>query len=219
MSDARLPDIAWVDGANNPWGVPILDVRPVTQNMLSTSRDPKSAANAVSFAREDGAVFRDAPPAVSRPIGAGLRYRTTGPLVDGVLFSPTQMEHKWALFYRERRIFVVRSWSRQVKLVADVVPRAGHIDVTTLHGALADAEEDPEWTVRAFDYLIRSHALHTTYPAPLPDGLEANPGAVAMWCMSLFGKMAHYATPHRLHIKIPDNALQTWLPAASPPGG
>ncbi len=210
MSDARLPDIAWVDGANNPWGVPILDVRPVTQNMTSTSRDPRSAENAVSFAREAGASFRGVEPAVSRPIGAGLRYRIAGPLSDGALFCPTQMEHKWALFYEGHRIVVVRSWRRQVQLVADVVPRAGHIDVTTLHGALADAEEDPEWTVRAFDYLMRSHALDTPYPVPLPDGMEANPGAVAMWCMSLFGKKALYATPHRLHIKIPDNPLQTW---------
>ena len=37
-----LPEVAWVGADANPWYVPILDVRPVTLTMMSTSKDRKS---------------------------------------------------------------------------------------------------------------------------------------------------------------------------------
>lgn len=217
MTDARRPDIEWLDGPRSPWGVPVLDVRPVTSKVHSSPREPQSGAVIASFAREDGASFHDLFSSEGRPIGAGLRYRTHGPLTDGILFCPTQVEHKWALYYRDHRILVVRSARRHLHLVADVVPRDGHVNITTLHGSLLDPEEDPDWTVRAFDYLIRSHALDTPYPVPLPDGVERSPAGAAMWCATFFGNLAHFATPHRLHVGAPDRPLHTWLPGDPPP--
>lgn len=216
MSDARRPDIEWLDGPSSPWGVPVLDVRPVTQRAHATPRETQSAAQIAAFARESGASFQGITPPDGRPIGAGLRYRTTGVLADGVLFCPTQIEHKWALYYRDHRIIVVRSARRHVELVADVVQRDSHVNITTLHGTLVDPEEDAEWTVRAFDYLIRSHALDTPYPVPLPEGIESSPAGAAMWCTTFFGNMAHFATPHRLHVGVPDKPLHTWLPEIPP---
>src|SRR5262249_15916758 len=45
----ELLQVRWLAPADNPWGVPVLDVRPVTLGMLSTSRDQQCALNAMSF--------------------------------------------------------------------------------------------------------------------------------------------------------------------------
>jgi hypothetical protein len=45
------PEIPWIEAAETPWGVPVLDVRAVTQNMISTSADPQCAANAIPLAK------------------------------------------------------------------------------------------------------------------------------------------------------------------------
>lgn len=50
----KTSEIPRIRAEANPWGVALLDVRPVTHGMLSTSRDPKNAANAVSFGKDDG---------------------------------------------------------------------------------------------------------------------------------------------------------------------
>src|SRR5262249_3751127 len=47
------------------------------------------------------------------------------------------------------------------------------------------------------------------YPAPLPVGMEADPKAAAMWCMSLFGNRALIATPYRFDRHDPDRLLRT----------
>ncbi len=204
-----LPEVPWLGADQNPWGVPVLDVRPVTLGMLSTSRDPQCAANAVSFGNEDGTCFRGARPPVARAIPSGLRFRIDRVLADGVLFNPGAMEHKWALYYHGGQILCVRSWQRQVQLVADVRVEGGWACIATIRGAFGDRDEDPAFTERALDYLLRSHALSLVYPAPLPGGLEQDPGAAALWCMSGFGSLAHAATPHPVPGGPPEEPLRT----------
>src|SRR5205823_4917728 len=103
-------------------------------------------------------------------------------LADGVLFIPEAMEHKWALYHHRGQILCVRSWRRQVQAVADVRPEGDHVFVTAIHGVLATEDEEPAFTARVLDYLIRSHALDLVYPAPLPAAVAADPQAAGLWC-------------------------------------
>src|SRR5215472_8148348 len=116
---AEFPEIRWIEPADNPWGVRLLDVRPVTEGMISTSSDPECAANALSFLRDDGSGFTGMEPNSSRMVSASLRYRIDETLADGALFIPRCMEHKWAVFYRNNRILVVRSWTRELFVTAE----------------------------------------------------------------------------------------------------
>jgi len=202
-------DISWVEAADSPWGVRMLDVRPVTQTMLSTSSDPQCAANAVSFGQDDGTGFIGKEPPVTRSVAANLRFPIDRLLAEGVLFFPREMEQKWALFYHRREIICVRSWLRQVQAIARVEEYQDHVDVTAVRGTLGAEDEDPELTVRLLDYLLRSHALDTVYPTPLPVGMEKEPRAAAMWCMSMFGNRALFATPHQVVWRDPDKPLRT----------
>jgi hypothetical protein len=55
--EPRTSRVRWIEANENPWGVPILDVRPMTLTTTSTSKDPTCAANVLSFGADDGAGF------------------------------------------------------------------------------------------------------------------------------------------------------------------
>jgi hypothetical protein len=204
---AQLPEIPWIAEDANPWGVPLLDLRPVALGMLSTSKDKECAINAMSFGQDDGLGFDGVEPEVSDTVPASLRFRIDGMLADGALFIPSEMEHKWALYYHRSQVLCIRSWTRAVAAVADVRATGDHVEITAIRGALVG--DDPALMPRVLDFLLRSHALGQVYPAPLPTGLEAQPQTAALWCFSLFGNLAHFATPHELPFSVPEKPLRT----------
>jgi hypothetical protein len=177
--------------------------------MLSTSRDPSCAENATSFGGDDGTGFIGQAPESTREISAGLRYPTDRVLADGVLFTPSAMEHKWALFKHGRDLICVRSWTRQVQLVAEIDVHEGTAHLGRVRGTFSDDHEPPELTVRWLDYLIRSHALNTPYPISLPPGAEKDPRSAALWCMSVFGNKAWFATHEPFAWAPPRTPLRT----------
>jgi Ankyrin repeats (3 copies) len=192
----RASEVHWLDAANNPWGVPVLDVRPVAQSMLATSSDRECAENAVSFMQDDGTTFIGLEPTVERTVVAGMSYPIDGRLADGALFIPTEMEHKWAIYFHRGQMIFIRSWLHQVRVVAQTQVHGDSIEVTTLRGAFVSDNEEPPFTIRVLDFLLRTHALNTEFPAPLPKIITENPAKAAAWCFSAFGERAHFATPH-----------------------
>ncbi len=185
-----LPELRWIDADKNPWGVRILDVTPITREVVSTSQDPQMAANAASFSNEDGLIFVGQPLVSCRSIDADLRYRVDGGIYDGVLFNPAQMEHKWALYFHGGRVICVRSWTRQVRLVADTRLEGDSIVIHQIHGAVFADHEPAPFTIRALDFLIASHSMQLLWPAPLPPGAPAGDREAALWVMSCFGSLA-----------------------------
>ncbi|HLH53338.1 MAG TPA: ankyrin repeat domain-containing protein [Verrucomicrobiae bacterium] len=206
---AAIPEVSWIPADKNAFNVRILDVRPVTQTVLATSRDPKCAANAVSYGQEDGGVFAKDQPESSRSVAANLSYRIDRLLAPGVLFAPHTMEHKWALFYHDGRILCVQSWLRKVAASARVECSDGLARITSIQGAFVSDSEEDDFSVRTMDYLVRSHALRVVFPAPFPPKLETEPRQAAMWCMSVFGSMALCATPHRFEAPMSERPLRT----------
>jgi hypothetical protein len=208
MNDSEY-DFRWLRPPESPWPIPVLDVRPFTLSVTSTSTDFDAARNAVSFSADDGTGFVGQALPTPRTIPCGLTYKVDPVLADGVLFVPSAMEHKWALFYHLGTILFVRSWRRKVVLTADVVASAGQVELTQLNGAAMSPDEDPEFTRAAADFILRTHALEEIYPAPLP----ADPGedlqSAALLAFSLFGNFAHYATHHRFTAIRPTRPLRT----------
>lgn len=190
----QIPEVGWVEATANPWRIRVLDVRPVTQHMVSTSGNPQCAVNAVSYALDSGASFIGAETPVQRRITTSLPYRIDGPLQGGALFRPSAMEHKWAIFYQFDQIFFVRSWQRKVYVIAETKEHGAYMEVRSIQGTFLARQEPPDFSSRVLDYLIRSHALGLTSPAPLLPGLEGDPQKAALWCFSAYGKMAQFAS-------------------------
>lgn len=204
---SELPPIGWIEPASNPWGVRLLDVRPVTQGMLSTSSDPQCAANAVSFGQDDGSSFAGMEPNSARTVNVNLRYRVAGTLAEGPLFAPACMEHKWAIFYRGGKILFVRSWTRELFAVAEGKMHSDQIELTAVQGDLVAENEEAEFKTRVVDYILRSHALNLVYPAPLLPEFEQDPDRAALWCFHCFGDRTLYATPDVVPYEMPEQLL------------
>lgn len=204
----QRPPVQWVPADKNPWKVPILDVRPFTQTMLSTSQDPEAAKNAVSYGNEDGRSFLDQELPVARSVPASLTYRRDRLFADGVLFKPTEMEHKWAIYHHDGEILFVRSWQRKVFVAAQVEQDGDVVTIGSIHGAFYSDQEPPEFTLRCADYLLRSHAMGLIYPAPLP-GDPDNLDQAAVWCFGAFGNRAHCATHHEFPRDVPEPPLRS----------
>jgi hypothetical protein len=207
-SVSTLPEVRWLPENENRWGVPVLDVRPVTQGMLSTSRDPQCATNAISFLQDDGLGFVSATPTVSRVTETNLSFFCESGLFEGALFLPRVMEEKWAIYYHAGHILFIRSWTRALLVRAEVRMAGGGAHLGRIEGAFVDENEDPRFTTRVLEYLLRSHAMDEVYPAPLltpPDDLRA----AALWCFGMFGRRALLASAMAIPGTTPPRPLRT----------
>lgn len=197
MSTQELP---WIGPEDNPFGVPLLDLRPLTQSWVAASSDPKQAENLTAMFQEDGERFASQR-ADGETTKSELRYRTDGFLADGILFSPDCMEQKWALFYYAGRINCVRSWTHQVVLSAEAHVRDGWLEIESVTG---------EGGEERLDHLLRTHALDMVWPVWLPEQmLREEPTKSAQIAFSLYGNRALLATGYRLSGPPPERPLRT----------
>lgn len=210
---APRPDLAgkepsWIGADDNAFGVAVLDVRPITLGMLSTTRDPTIASNALSYGGEDGGSFTAQGPALERRVDADLRFRAPEQLVDGALFVPRAMEDKWAIFVQEGALLLVRSWRRELLLRAELRVEGAELHVGRMTGFVSSGEESEEYTRRAVEFILRTHGLEEAWPAPLHGTREDPPRALGLQCMSLFGRHAHFASFDLPARRVPSRRLR-----------
>jgi hypothetical protein len=203
------PDIPLVPASENPWGVPVLDVRPVTTQYTSVSENQMCAMNAISFGDEDGRCFASQKPKRSRSISASIDLPIDRKLADGVLFSPREMEQKWALFVYGDSVIFVRSWTRGVSALARFTATEKSVRITEVIGTFSDDEEPEKLTRRTAEFLIRAHALGEVLPAPVPEGSFGVPYSAALLCMSLYGRAAHFAAEQEARLDPPPRPLRS----------
>ena len=138
-----------------------------------------------------------------------LRYRIDRYLADGVLFSPRQMEHKWAIFCHQERLLFVRSWARELHVAASVRRADGHVEIEEADGVFTDPDESPELTAAIIDFMLRTHVLGLVHPAPLGFALDKRLDDAGLWCFSMFGNLAWYATREPLILEPPERPLRS----------
>ena len=200
--------VKWIPAEKNPWRVAVLDVRGVTQTRRSASRDERCAINAQSMMSEDGEAFRGISPSDSRTVAADLSYPVAEGLNEGVLFAPAQMEHKWGIYFLEGALIFVRSWQREVLVVARTRLHGSELHIEEVIGRFR-SDERPEITLRTVDFLLRTHALGLVFPAPILDDEAVEADSVGLLCFSAFGNLALYAAPTEIPWQTPEYPLRT----------
>ncbi|MBC9912557.1 ankyrin repeat domain-containing protein [Chitinophaga varians] len=187
-NEAPLP---WIEPAQNPWGVRLLDLRPVTTIMLATSKDPQCASNAVSYNAEDGTTFIDEEPSDNTIISSNIVIPIDKVLAPGVLFIPQTMEHKWAIYYHNDTLIFVRSWLRKVVVTAKTTQRENTLTIDAIKGKFLN-NESTELTRNIIRFLLIGYAMNEVTPAPIPPALALTPQNAALWAFSAYGNMAHF---------------------------
>lgn len=182
----------WLPANATPFGFPVLDLISVTRELLSTSERVEEAEMSMSWGGKTVAKL-DAALDPAESVDCDLRYAAEPDLPDGWLFAPSCMEQKWVIAFRKGRILLLRSWTSQLKAVAEVTHEGGELRVHRLHLADRMLRTFGGEPVQTFDWILRSHALGQVVPLPCDeDGakmLEAVPVAV----FSHHGNMAAYA--------------------------
>jgi len=125
-------ELHWINQEDNIWRHNILDLRPLTQSMTSTSTNPLMAANAISFIGEDGTTFFGLKPQNSRIIDVNFNLAIDESLEAGILFTPNTMEHKWAICFDGEYLIFIRSWLREVFVVAKTNQKGNRLFIETI---------------------------------------------------------------------------------------
>ena len=169
----------------NPFGVEIWDCAPFTRSTLSVSRSQEIARSFVALRKSDGAEYRTEPPPDKLAHACDLRYKSDRSTVDGPLFKAAAMEDKWDVYLYRPHLYFARSWTGTLiyRVTVDLPPDL--IVVSAIEGSV---EEDPHFSLRVVDYLIRSHLLGMRIPHPLPADLPPEPRAIALFSLSYFGR-------------------------------
>jgi hypothetical protein len=192
-SNTEEEGLPWIEPADNPWNIKLLDLRPITHKMVSTSSDPRMAANAVSYGGEDGTVFWGQKPKIDKTVATNLTIPIDGTLAPGVLFMPNAMEHKWAMYFDGEHLIFVRSWQREVFVVAKTVQKNNELIVENIYGEFV-GNETPAFTKAVLNFLLISHSIGEIIPAPLPKELEVDTKNAGFWAFSIYGNMAQVGT-------------------------
>jgi hypothetical protein len=193
------PPTVEIPADQNPWGVPVLDIRAMTRTVGAASHDPAMAENFLLTSKDDGRAFVGAPWPTQRKLAVSLRYPIDRYLADGVLFRPQVMEHKWAIYFYENTLLFVRTWLRQVIVTARVQLEAESALITDVTGDFFG--EPADQTPRVVDFLVRTHALGLPHPAPI----EADP----IFCFHLFGSLVWFTTRFDVPWHAPARPLRT----------
>lgn len=181
----------WIEASENPWGIRVLDLRPFTQTMISTSQNPQMATNAISYGGEDGTFFWRKEPQNKSTITCNFSIPIDKSLQPGVLFIPETMEHKWAIYFDGENLIFVRSWLREVFVTAKTTQKDNKLIVNSIKGEFTE-NESPEFKIGILRFLLISHSIAEIVPAPLLKELEDQHNILGNWAFSTYGNMVHF---------------------------
>src|SRR6185503_13037227 len=92
---AALP---WLERHENPFGIRVLDCRPFTRGMISTTSDPAIARRFLELRQSDGSDQRGARPQEPVETACELVFPSDGRSAGGPLFKAQEMEDKWDVY-------------------------------------------------------------------------------------------------------------------------
>jgi hypothetical protein len=206
-SQAELP---WINPTDNPWGLKLLDLSSLTQTMLSSSADPRMAENAISYSGENGTTFFGQKPKNNKTITTNISLPIDKVLAAGVLFTPNTMEHKWAIYFDGEYIIVVRSWLREVFVIAKTSQKDNVLFIENIIGEFTQ-NESPAFTTAVLVFLLISHSIGEIVPAPLPKEFENDLNAAGLWAFSTYGNMVHLGVFEDSFISTTTKPLRTHI--------
>jgi Ankyrin repeats (many copies) len=201
-------ELTWINSSDNPWGLKLLDLRPLTQTMLSSSTDPRMAENAISYSRENGSSFFGQKPENNKTIITNISLPIDKALAAGVLFTPNTMEHKWAIYFDGEYIIVVRSWLREVFIIAKTSQKDNVLFIENIIGEFTQ-NESSTFTTAVLVFLLISHSIGEVVPAPLPKEFENDLKAAGLWAFSTYGNMVHLGVFEDSFISTTTKPLRT----------
>jgi hypothetical protein len=190
----KLADaLRWLEPEQNPWGLRLLDCRPLTLTSTSTTDDPRTARSFANFRLSRGSQHKGLSPANSSRLECDLRFPFNGESDDGPLFLADVMEDKWDIYLYDDHLYFARSWSGELRLRAKIDFAAPEARIPWVEADLRGELGDPIFVISTVDFLMKSHLYRSETPHPIPQGHSDDPQKIAAFSMNVFGRWASFA--------------------------
>lgn len=191
-SDA-LSELRWLEGADSPFGIRVLDCRSVAFGMVSTTGDPAVAQRFVELRSSVGIEHLGQVPHDAIHSECDLIYPVDGSFSEGPVFVADEMEDKWDIYLHSDYLYFARSWTGVLVSRArlKLVGLAAYVDMVDVDRNTA---EDAQLATRHVDYLIKSHLYDRVAPHPLPSTMPPIERDIALFSFSLYGRRGQFAS-------------------------
>lgn len=181
----------WYDpGPENPFGIRVLDCRPLTWHVVATTKDKAIAERYNFLRRSDGKDLISASINDSVRCPVSLKFPHNGAALEGIVFKADSMDVKWDIYIYNSTFLFARSWTGELCYRATASVGASEIHITEVECPRSDADIAPCHIY----FLVGTHAMRRVLPHRLPDSTPEDPMTMATLSFSLFGKLGCYAT-------------------------
>ncbi len=177
-------------GPENPFGIRLLDCRPLTHSVVATTSDRSVAERYNLLRASDGRDLITAPIIDSVRCPASLRFPHNGAVLDGIVFKAPSMDVKWDIYIYDSVFLFARSWTGELRYRAFATVGPSEIHVTEIECPNFEAKIAASHVY----FLIGTHAMGRVLPHRLPEGTSEDPMTMATLSFSLFGNLGCYAT-------------------------
>ena len=177
-------------GPDNPFAMRILDIRPLTQTMVSTTSNPEIAQSFVELRKSDGsdlASQRIDPVTVKK---CNLVLPHNGEALEGIVSKADSMEVKWDIYAYDSHFLFARSWTGNLIYRASFEVSDNALTVNRVESV--PAHEDK--AIESVYFLLVSHAMGRVIPNPINDSTIDDPEQIALASFNEFGNRACFAT-------------------------
>ena len=185
----------WYDiGQDNPFNKRILDIRSLTQTMMSFTKD-KSVAELFNKQRlsiGNELIGIDIPE--SKMVECSLIYPHNGSKIEGTCFKAKCMEDKWDIYGWNDVIYLTRSWTGAVVYKAFINVTDSNFTVYKIeYSPDKHTEADESLVINNIHFLIMSLAFGAIYPHKIPNTIITDKD-IALYSFGQFGRNCWYAT-------------------------
>ena len=188
-------DFKWYDlGENNPFNKRVLDIRSLTQTMLSFTSD-KSVAELFNKQRHSiGEELINIQVPGLKIIETRLEYPHNGSKMEGAGFKAKCMEDKWDIYFWNGIMYLTRSWTGEVVYKAHTTVSDTNFLITKIEYSENEyTETDSSLVIDNVHFIVMSHAFGRPFPHRVPKTLIAEKD-IALYSFNQFGHNCWYAT-------------------------
>lgn len=192
--DDIFSQLVWLEPDQNPFGLRVLDCRPFSTTMISTTKDPNIAARFTHLRTASGEEHQGRHPEDALSVRCELTYPFNGESRNGPLFVAQQMEDKWDIYLYDGHLYFARSWTGELALRATIEFKEKEAVITEIETSRGKVIDDPALAVRMVDFLLKTHLFRKEAPHPFPQGIPEDKKTLALYFFSEYGRWAFYGS-------------------------